>query len=458
MPSMMFIGNFTDVAIAVVGGLRVASGSMSLGDVQAFIQYSRQFTQPLTQLASMANVMQSGWRRRSVFHAPALPAAGGIALVHQLDGPFGRPDRGNSGERSGKRSRREHVGQRCRWVAERHGLGQASELFEHVDVVTQRGVDRLVEERGGRDRERLHRLGAPPPARRALAVRQPRRQTGWASAPARWARPAGSRREEPARPRAQQPPRLHGRGGHRAVDELDGPFGRPDRGHAGERAANGSWGASTSGSGADGSPSGTGSGRRASSSNTSTLWPSTSSRARRSAGRGTRRARPGTSAPARRSHRLVGPGGAATSAANGVGVGTGGKRRRPAGSRREEPARPRAQRGRCGSGGRTEGAAASARGLPATVRRHEDHGPQPLGLVGGDLQHLLELLLDRARRGAQRGGDLLELAVLHRDALARGERLELLQGVEVRRDAGVLLAAAQLADGVADARARWPPR
>ncbi len=60
MPTMMFIGNLNYVAIAVVGGLRVASGSMSLGDVQAFIQYSRQFTQPLTQLASMANLLQSG--------------------------------------------------------------------------------------------------------------------------------------------------------------------------------------------------------------------------------------------------------------------------------------------------------------------------------------------------------------------------------------------------------------
>ncbi len=60
MPSMMFIGNLSYVVIAVVGGLRVASGSMSLGDVQAFIQYSRQFTQPLTQVASMANLLQSG--------------------------------------------------------------------------------------------------------------------------------------------------------------------------------------------------------------------------------------------------------------------------------------------------------------------------------------------------------------------------------------------------------------
>jgi ATP-binding cassette subfamily B protein len=60
MPAMMFIGNINYVVIAVVGGLRVASGSMSLGDVQAFIQYSRQFTQPLTQVASMANLLQSG--------------------------------------------------------------------------------------------------------------------------------------------------------------------------------------------------------------------------------------------------------------------------------------------------------------------------------------------------------------------------------------------------------------
>ena len=44
-------------AVAVVGGLRVASGSITLGDVQAFIQYSRQFTQPLTQVASMANLL-----------------------------------------------------------------------------------------------------------------------------------------------------------------------------------------------------------------------------------------------------------------------------------------------------------------------------------------------------------------------------------------------------------------
>jgi ATP-binding cassette, subfamily B, multidrug efflux pump len=60
MPVMMFVGNLNYVVIAVLGGLRVASGSMSLGDVQAFIQYTRQFTQPLTQVASMTNLLQSG--------------------------------------------------------------------------------------------------------------------------------------------------------------------------------------------------------------------------------------------------------------------------------------------------------------------------------------------------------------------------------------------------------------
>ena len=60
MPAMMFIGNLVYVAIAVVGGLQVAAGLLSIGDVQAFIQYSRQFTQPLSQLGSMANLLQSG--------------------------------------------------------------------------------------------------------------------------------------------------------------------------------------------------------------------------------------------------------------------------------------------------------------------------------------------------------------------------------------------------------------
>jgi ATP-binding cassette subfamily B protein len=60
MPATMFEGNLVYVLIAVVGGVMVTSGSLSLGDVQAFIQYSRQFTQPLSTLGSMANLLQSG--------------------------------------------------------------------------------------------------------------------------------------------------------------------------------------------------------------------------------------------------------------------------------------------------------------------------------------------------------------------------------------------------------------
>jgi ATP-binding cassette subfamily B multidrug efflux pump len=60
LPATMFIGNLVYVAIAVVGGLQIASGAMTLGSVQAFIQYSRQFTQPLSQLGSMTNLLQSG--------------------------------------------------------------------------------------------------------------------------------------------------------------------------------------------------------------------------------------------------------------------------------------------------------------------------------------------------------------------------------------------------------------
>ena len=60
MPVMFFVGNLNYVIVAVIGGLKVAHGQMQLGDVQAFIQYSRMFTQPVTQVASMSNLLQSG--------------------------------------------------------------------------------------------------------------------------------------------------------------------------------------------------------------------------------------------------------------------------------------------------------------------------------------------------------------------------------------------------------------
>ncbi|HEY0117440.1 MAG TPA: ABC transporter ATP-binding protein [Cellulomonas sp.] len=59
-PALGFISNLNYLVVAVVGGLKVASGTMTLGDVQAFIQYSRQFSQPITQIAAMANLLQSG--------------------------------------------------------------------------------------------------------------------------------------------------------------------------------------------------------------------------------------------------------------------------------------------------------------------------------------------------------------------------------------------------------------
>ncbi|MBN1628207.1 MAG: ABC transporter ATP-binding protein [Thermoleophilia bacterium] len=59
MPATMFVSNLNYVAVCVLGGLRVASGTMSLGDVTAFIQYVQQFGQPISQVASVANVLQS---------------------------------------------------------------------------------------------------------------------------------------------------------------------------------------------------------------------------------------------------------------------------------------------------------------------------------------------------------------------------------------------------------------
>lgn len=59
-PATVFIGNLSYVAVAVVGGLQVATGQITLGGIQAFIQYVRQFNQPLTQIAGMYNTLQSG--------------------------------------------------------------------------------------------------------------------------------------------------------------------------------------------------------------------------------------------------------------------------------------------------------------------------------------------------------------------------------------------------------------
>lgn len=59
-PATIFVGNLSYVAVAVVGGIQVATGQITLGGIQAFIQYVRQFNQPLTQIAGMYNTLQSG--------------------------------------------------------------------------------------------------------------------------------------------------------------------------------------------------------------------------------------------------------------------------------------------------------------------------------------------------------------------------------------------------------------
>jgi ATP-binding cassette subfamily B multidrug efflux pump len=59
-PAIQFLSNLNYVAIAVIGGYRVATGTMTLGDVQAFIQYSRQFAMPIMQIAGQLNLLQSG--------------------------------------------------------------------------------------------------------------------------------------------------------------------------------------------------------------------------------------------------------------------------------------------------------------------------------------------------------------------------------------------------------------
>ncbi|MEU6080934.1 ABC transporter ATP-binding protein [Streptomyces sp. NPDC047108] len=107
-PLMMFVSNINYVLVAVVGGLRVASGALSIGDVQAFVQYSRQFSMPLTQVASMANLVQSGVASAErIFElldaeeqspdpvsAPALPvrrgrvALEGVSFRYEVDKPL----------------------------------------------------------------------------------------------------------------------------------------------------------------------------------------------------------------------------------------------------------------------------------------------------------------------------------------------------------------------------------
>jgi ATP-binding cassette, subfamily B, fatty acid transporter len=101
LPATMFIGNLGFVAVAVVGGLQVATGQITIGSIQAFIQYIRQFNWPLTQVAAMYNILQSG-------------VASAERVFEVLDEPEDSPDRkllfpSLNGQAPGGRVEFEHV-------------------------------------------------------------------------------------------------------------------------------------------------------------------------------------------------------------------------------------------------------------------------------------------------------------------------------------------------------------
>ena len=100
-PAMTFISNLNYVAICVIGGIQVANGQMSLGDVQAFIQYSRQFTMPIIQTASIANVIQSAVASAErVFEL--LDEAEEVPTRRRAPSASGRPSRAGSSSRTSR--------------------------------------------------------------------------------------------------------------------------------------------------------------------------------------------------------------------------------------------------------------------------------------------------------------------------------------------------------------------
>ncbi|MDO5645628.1 MAG: ABC transporter ATP-binding protein [Dermabacter sp.] len=118
MPFMMFAGNLSYVAVAVVGGLRVVSGTLTLGDVQAFIQYSRQFTQPISQIASMATMLQSG-------------VASAERVFELLDADEQLPD-GYRQESAGQREAEAHPETAGTDAGSSAGIHRGEVRFEHV--------------------------------------------------------------------------------------------------------------------------------------------------------------------------------------------------------------------------------------------------------------------------------------------------------------------------------------
>ena len=118
-PVMMFASNLNYVLVAVVGGLLIAGGSLTLGAVTAFIQYSRQFSQPLTQVASMANLLQSS-------------VASAERVFALLDAPEQTPDAEEPARPAGVQGRVEFEDVSFRYVPDRP-------LIEHVSLSVEPG-------------------------------------------------------------------------------------------------------------------------------------------------------------------------------------------------------------------------------------------------------------------------------------------------------------------------------
>jgi ATP-binding cassette subfamily B protein len=118
-PVMMFMSNLNYVLVAVVGGLLIAGGTLTLGAVTAFIQYSRQFSQPLTQVASMANLLQSS-------------VASAERVFALLDAPEQAPDAAEPARPAGVQGRVEFDDVSFRYVPDRP-------LIEHVSLAVEPG-------------------------------------------------------------------------------------------------------------------------------------------------------------------------------------------------------------------------------------------------------------------------------------------------------------------------------
>ena len=118
-PATTFIGNLGYVAVAVMGGVQVATGQITLGSIQAFIQYVRQFNGPLSQVAGMYNTLQSG-------------VASAERVFDLLDEPEEPPDPEPNPERTGSRANGQHPGN--------SGLSSGRVEFQHVNFAYRPGT------------------------------------------------------------------------------------------------------------------------------------------------------------------------------------------------------------------------------------------------------------------------------------------------------------------------------